>query len=590
MLNFKKLKSKKKSVNIQVEVKACSSEKGHFKKQIGQLLLYLPPDSSALELKLGSKLLFYSGVSLIKPPRNPDAFDYAAYQAKRNVFHQARVESSHWFVHQESWTLKGEAMAWRQGLMNILRQYLDFGSNELAVAAALILGEKSELGDDLRNAYTDTGAVHVLAVSGLHVGFIAWGLAWILSVGPWDKILSKWTRLVISLLGVWAFALLTGLSPSVMRAACMFSFILAGQALSRQTSIYNIIAISAFLLLLIDPFLVFNLGFQLSYLAVLGIVYFQPHIYKQLYLSNWVLDYLWKLSSVSLAAQLATLPLSLFYFHQFPVYFLLSGIVVVTAASLILGLGILLFVTSFIPVVANLVAYLLYGVLWLNNAFVFALNELPGGLVSGVWIGGEVLLLLYLAVLFLARLMYNQRNENLMLLLMMMALVFSLNIRKHYYLSNQRKWIVYHQYKETIIDAFDGNVRYTYSSLDEEHPALDWSINPHREKMNVSLINSDCKHWFKRKAFIGFYHTTMLIIDASFKPSNARKKIIVDLVLLKNAPNVSLLELVESVQADFWIIDGSTPAVVVKRWKNEAENLGIIVHYTATDGAFVLEF
>lgn len=584
---------KQKSLRASVRIYAYAREQNKFNACKGKMLLYLAPDSSALDLKVGSEIIFSSNVNSLRAPLNPDAFDFAAYKSKENVFHQARIDGEAWQLYKNKWTIRGQALEWRQQLMKILRQHLASGSNELAVAAALILGNKNELGDDVRNAYTNTGAVHVLAVSGLHVGFIAWGLGYLLSIGPFRKKRWKWPRLVLSITGVWAFALVTGLSPSVMRAASMFSFLLVGNALSRRANIYNILAASAFFLLLFNPFLVLNLGFQLSYLAVLGIVFFQPRIYKSIYPPNKILDYLWKLSSVALAAQLATLPLSLFYFHQFPVYFLLSGIVVVTAASFILGLGVLLFMTSFIPGVATVVGFVLSTVLWLNNAFIFALNGLPGGLITGIWISFEIMLLLYLTIVFLMRFFYNKKAIESLIGLAVLNIALGLNVYTQINLSNQKEWIIYHQYKATIIDAFDGHTRYSFSTLKEDDPLLSWGVQPHRERQRIKKVvvnKPDGNNWLNQQHFLGFYNKKMLVIDPTFIYRNKEKSIVVDIILLKNAPPYSLKNLAKYVEATTWVIDGSTPPSIAKKWLIEAKNLNINIHWTAKKGAFILKF
>ena len=584
---------KQKFLRASLRIDAYAPEKKDFKGCEGKMLLYIPPDSSALNLQLGSKIIFRSPVKTLKPPKNPDAFDFADYQLKRNVFHQAHIKKDAWKLYENTWTIRGKALEYRRHLMAILREHLAAGSNELAVAAALILGDKNELGDDVRNAYINTGAVHVLAVSGLHVGFIAWGLSWLLSFSVFKKKTWRWPRLLLTIMGIWGFALVTGLSPSVMRAATMFSFLLIGRTLSRKANIYNILAASAFFLLLFNPFLVFNLGFQLSYLAVLGIIFFQPRIYKAVYPPNKVVDYLWKLSSVALAAQLTTLPLSLFYFHQFPVYFLLSGIVVVSAASFILGLGVLLFMTSFIPFASTIIGYVLSTILWLNNAFIFALSELPGGLIDGIWISMEIMLLLYTATIFLMRFFYNKKAVESLLGLLALNGALILNVYTQVSLAQQKEWIIYHQYKETIIDAFDGYTRYSFSTLQEDNPLLNWSIQPHRDKKAIkkAVINEpQATNWVYNQHFIGFYNKRMLMIDSSFPYKKKQEPITVDIILLQNTAPYSLKSLVKNIEATTWVIDGSTSPYRAKKWIKEAKDLHINIHWTAEKGAFVLDF
>ena len=303
---------------LTTEVEAVSASGEHWHEAHGHLLWYWTIDSTT-HLVPGTEVSGRASIARLRGPQNPDAFDYAAFQARKNVFYRANGAGQ---ITGHRFHLRGLGERWRTSLMTTLREHLPAASNELAVGAALILGKRDELQQDLRNAYADTGAIHVLAVSGLHVGFVAFGLGWLLGLGLLGRRSWRWVRLVLILLGIWAFALVTGLSPSVQRAATMFSFIQLGLVLDRRASIYNTLAASAFVLLLVDPFLLFDVGFQLSYLAVTGIIFFQPKIYRAWHPPNRLLDYCWKLTAVAIAAQLTTFPISIYYFHQFPVLLL----------------------------------------------------------------------------------------------------------------------------------------------------------------------------------------------------------------------------------------------------------------------------
>ena len=491
----------------------------------------------------------------------------------------------------ETPSLNGRAYLIRERLVGILRKNLPPESNEFAVAAALILGKKDELSTDLRNAYAETGAVHVLAVSGLHLGFIAWGLGLIFGWGPFKRKSWRWIRLACILCGIWLFALITGLPPSVQRAATMFSAVWIGIVLDRKSSIYNTLGASALVLLLINPMLLFDIGFQLSYLALLGIVFFQPRIYGLLKTRSWILDKLWALISVALAAQLTTFPLSLYYFHQFPIYFLLSGVVVVLAASLILGTGILLFVFSWLSPLASFLGKVLFGILWVNNAFIEYLQQLPGHLVDGIWINEWQLTALLLAVFFIAVYSVRPRAKYLMLALAGLILVFGVNFWHQANLRQQKRLIIYHLYKASVLDAISGKYRYTISNLEEGSSDLLWNVQPHREKVGATQIRKDSLYWKEAPPLYHFYEKQIVIIDSNWKPGvKPERPILVDIVLLKNAPQLSLQELSHYFQTDVWVADGTNYPTKLESWQAEAKELGLKFHATKEQGAYILDF
>ena len=575
------------SHRLRVAIHACSASPQEVS---GKLLVYLAADTASRRLLPGQGIQFTAGVQALRSPKNPAAFDFAAWQARHNVFHQARVAADQWQVYNDQPSLQGWAYLMRERMVNILRRYLPVNSPEFAVGAALILGKKDALSTDLRNAYAETGAVHVLAVSGLHLGFIAWGLGLVFGWGPFRRPSWKWVRLICILAGIWLFALITGLPPSVQRAATMFSAVWIGIVLGRQSSIYNTLGASAFLLLLIDPFILFDIGFQLSYLALLGIVFFQPRIYRSFTTRWWLLDKTWALLSVALAAQLTTFPLSLYYFHQFPIYFLLSGVVVVLAASIILGLGVALFISSFFPLLASVIGKLLFGVLWLNNAFIFQLRQLPGHLVEGIWVDPWQVFALLASVCLVG--IYTIKKEARFLLLALAALliVFGVNFWHQAKLRQQKRWIVYHQYKATVIDAITGRQRYTISSLTEEDPALQWSVTPYREKIGASELGTGDSNWQVRPPLYGFFDQRLVIIDRNWAaPDIPEQPLLVDILVLKDAPNLSLADLSQHFTPKYWVCDGSNYPARLRDWEEEAKELGLHLHVTREDGAFILE-
>ena len=327
-----KLEEKENSYKAEFEVLNIVLNK-EVKQVSGKLIAYFKKDTLIHDITYGDELLIKSSINSISGPKNPDQFDYRNYMYLNGFYSQTYLTPSDWklYKEQQGFSLFKYAYLAQDWCYNQLARN-GLKGEQLKVAAALLLGKRNELEPNQIRAYASAGAMHVLAVSGLHVGILFFILKF--SFGFLKRLKRwKWLYLIIILSFLWFYAMLTGFSASVLRASTMFSFILIGEeVINRKVSIYNMLAISAIILIVVDPFIVFSVGFQLSYLAVIGIVYFQPKIYRLFYVKNWLLDQAWKITAVSLAAQLATFPLGVYYFHQFPVYFFVSNLLVIKTA------------------------------------------------------------------------------------------------------------------------------------------------------------------------------------------------------------------------------------------------------------------
>jgi competence protein ComEC len=380
---------------------------GRWQPVSGKVRITIAKSAGFRPLQYGDALLVKGAPAPVPPPANPAQFDYRLYLARQQIYHQhyrypgqyARIGS------EPPDFLVAASLRARTYLDRQLKKYIP-SEREYAIATALVLGIKDYLPDDLKTTYALTGTMHVLAVSGLHVALLFYVLQ--VLIGRWGQ--GRGTRIgaFLLMIGViWFYAFITALSASVLRAVVMFSFIQAAKAFRLPSNIYNTLAAAAFGLLLYNPYLLVDVGFQLSFLAVYGIVYGQPRIYRRLQFSSLPGDYLWKLVSTSLAAQLAVLPLSLYYFHQFPVYFLAANIVAVTLSNGALLLGFLLLALSAVPVLAQGLGWAVAALLQIMNWFSEKLLYLPGAVVSGISLSQEQTWLLYgamaLGVVFLAR-------------------------------------------------------------------------------------------------------------------------------------------------------------------------------------------
>lgn len=263
--------------------------------------------------------------------------------------------------------------------ISILATYLD--GEELAIGTALILGDKSLLDSEIRNAFTSTGAMHALAVSGLHVGIML-----PIFLG-FFKLFGKYIKrkqAVIIVVGIlWIYALMTGFSPSVIRAVFMFSVLALAQIMGRNYNPINTLFFTAFVLLILQPLYLFDIGFQLSYIAMLGIFTFNKQVSNWVQTKNKIIKFFWEGTAVGLSAQFMTVPLSLYYFHQFPNYFALANLGIMLFSGVILGGGIALFAFSFVPIINSIIGFGLFLSLYLMYQFLVWIEQLPGAVAYG---------------------------------------------------------------------------------------------------------------------------------------------------------------------------------------------------------------
>ena len=320
----------------------------------------------------------------VAPPSFPDEFNYKRFLAAKGIhFRQFLGKKLQVLPLKQSNELNFTMEHLRHYFAGVIEQYVQRPESK-QIALALLLGQKESLGKEVKQAYSATGTQHILAVSGLHVGIIYSILLLPLTFFKQKGQLLQKSYLVLVLGLIWIYALMTGFSPSVVRAVVMFSLVTLGQMRKRKPSIWNILAFSALLLLVLDPDIQSDLGFQLSYLAVAGIVGLQPILLRMWAPSNRVLDYFWQMATVTLAAQLITSPLTLHYFHTFPTYFLVANLLIVPLSYIILCVGVPFLLLAWIPMVGSLLGAIVDFLLFIQNEITYTLQELPAALWQGI--------------------------------------------------------------------------------------------------------------------------------------------------------------------------------------------------------------
>ncbi|TAK35560.1 MAG: ComEC family competence protein [Saprospiraceae bacterium] len=588
-----------KWVKVELMVKAFGPAPDSLKPKTGRLLLYLAKDAAALALNYGDALLLHGRIMAVPPPENPHVFDYRRYLHFQNIHYQTFVRGSDWkrVSHGCGNRLFGMALALQKNFVHTLRKHLTT-PEELAVGSALILGYRNEMPEEIKTAYIRTGAMHVLAVSGLHVGIVFLLLNFSLKRILKNSRAWRIARMLLILLAIWAFALITGASPSVVRAAVMFSFINVGLLLRQYASIYNTLASSAFCLLLWNPYWLASVSFQLSYLAVYGIVYFQSKISRLWIIENKAGRQLWELVCVSLAAQLMTLPLTLFYFHQFPTFFWLSSLILVPASGFVLGGGLLLLAVEAVsPGLAFFVGKGLWALLWFCNKSVFIIGQLPGAVVKDIPIGAGASLLLYLALLGIMAAISFKHSRWVLAALSLFVLAGGNYAFTIYRQLGHPQAVVYNIYKHTAIDFFDGKrvCSLTDTGLDER--TLSFAAGGHRLFMGANecrtfSLNDTCAHasgrWFFQRGFVQFQGTRWAIVSA---PPDAApdEKIAADYLVVRGSPKLKIEDLTAVFDFKKIIFDATNKKWQVAAWKKACERLNAGYYDVNTSGAFVLD-
>ncbi len=591
---------KEKWAKIELEISGTGPNADSLSPASGNLLLYLERDSTSELLAFGDELVLQGKATTIEPPANPHAFDYGRYLRFQNIHYQAFVKKGSWALVKKNGgtSVFGTAISFQKRFTETLRKHLKT-ENEFAVGAALIFGYRSEVPEEVLTAYSQTGAIHILAVSGMHVGILFLILNFFFKRVKSQSHYWRWMRAGLLLAAIWSFALVTGASPSVLRSTAMFSFVILADAMGRNKNFYNTLTASAFCLLLYDPYWLLSVSFQLSYLAVLGIVYFQPKIAGLWVIENKPGNYLWELTSVSLAAQLMTLPLTLLYFHQFPIYFWLSSLVLVPLAGFEMGFGLLLLLLDqFWAIGANAVGWLLWVLLKIGNETVLFIQRLPAAVVSGIWIGGNISLLLFLGLGSLMAAISFRKFRWLLASLSLMTVVgvsFAFSEFRH---SENRQLTIYSVYKHTAIDFFDGEKAWSLLDTALEAKPLKYAAEGNRFANGINDLEIQHledtttlvgDHFFYENGLAQFYDKRLFVVSGPVA-YEGEEKVKLDFLLLRNTPKVELEDLLQIFDFELLVFDASNKKWRLEDWKAECDSLGVSYFDVGEEGALVVDF
>ncbi|NLN73153.1 MAG: ComEC family competence protein [Bacteroidales bacterium] len=480
---------KKKSVKSTAYVELIGQSQ--FVNSKEKVLIYFKKDSLSENLKYGDKVAVFTTFRQLQAPLNPYEFDFRKHMLNKAVRNQAYVNADNWEIldRNKGSSLRSFAFDLRRNFMQIFENF-GMDIHEMGVTTAILLGYDENLDPELSKYYTGAGISHILCVSGMHVGILMLLMSFFLSfLGNTKR--GKIIRMIILMSFIWFYALITGLSPSVLRAATMFSFVIIGQTFNRKVSIYNSLLASFFLLVVIDPNVIFNVGFQLSYLAVFSIVWLQKPLYEIWQPKNKLLSYIWKLASVSIAAQILTTPITMFYFKQFPNYFLISNIVTPLISSVVMYLGIAVIIFSFIPYLSNALVWLLAKSVAAMNGVAETVYKMPGSLTTNIDISFESSMILYVAMILSLVFVFTKRKSFMWTALAVWIMFWGYISWDKYSDRNSNEMIFFSVNNESVIGIKTGEEMSIISSVpsDIAQTSLEFQLSNYMVKNRIKESN-----------------------------------------------------------------------------------------------------
>ena len=589
-------KNKQKTLKIIGEVIATQTQNA-FIHSSGKILIYIAKDEKASQLKYGDIILCNSKISSTPEPKNPFEFNYKKYLAFHQIYHQTYLNSNNWIFTKknDSNFIMESALQMRNYLLSLISKF-NIKGDEYAIGSALILGYEDNLSNEVIGSFAATGALHVLSVSGLHVGIVFIVLNYLLQFLGNSKP-ARVTRFIISISGLWLYALITGLSPSVWRAAAMFSLITTGKFYKKDISTFNIVGCSAFLLLCINPFMITEVGFQLSYLAVIGIVTLHERFYNQINIKNKILDNIWSISCVSVAAQLVTFPLGLLYFHQFPNYFLFSNLLIIPLSTIILYTGILLLSIAKIPFAGVLIAKVLNALLWILKYTVAVFENLPYAIIEGISITTLDTFIIYGILLSMLFFWMHKKLMYINVAMVLGIVICSLQLIEKFDQAKQQKMVVYSINKHAAIDFIAGtnNVFLGDSFLLSNKDKIRFHLTPHWNELGLkqtkTLIAN--KHYKFKTATLAcdghyLYFKNKIILNATIDDFQIKSLLYKPEIILLNKVNLAKFNVIFKLfPHSKYICDGTISKYLYEQLK--LKNRGLDLRSVINEGAIIIE-
>lgn len=596
-----------KTYRVELEIRRGEWKNDRYVNQwhplSGRVIVYLDKANQAIP-KYGEVWLVSGAPRPIDPPLNPGEFDYKQYLSYRNIHHQQYLRPFQRHV------LGIDPPNRVTQLATVVNRWADsvftyqVGTRaEFGIVNAMILGIRDDLDTELYQAYSAAGAVHILSVSGLHVGILFAVLTFLLGFlikRPRGKLLMAAVQLGI----LWFYALVTGFSPPVLRSAGMFTLLILANAFGRQQQLMNTLGASAFFILCFDPYALFSAGFQLSYLAVAGIGAWQSSFYQSLTFRNKWVNRLWELTSVAIIAQLITFPLGVFYFHQFPTYFLLANPIVIVMSEVLLPLAMATLAFSSLPYGSDVLGWLLQKTAWLLNYAVMQTGQLPGAAWDGLWLSSLTMLLTYAVILIGVALLLTRNRTYVWVTCLLAMLLASVILWDDYEQEHQRRLAVHFLPHRTAISLTDGHQSTLLTDLDTadtrsydfylKNTFGQWGVS----NLAVTHLSRNLNSEIAPAAIPAYYQhrdyalwvwrgKSLLIVNRLNDHSRWRLPAVVDYLIIRRNALRDWKELNGRIVAQHIIFDDSNKTPLTDKLLIDAKQLDIACYSVRQMGAYV---
>ncbi len=551
------------------------------KKCIGKILISVFRDSTKNELVVGNRISIKTKIIGHKKPNNPNQFDYGNYLKNKSVLSQVSLSKSEieissvldrniWFY----------ASNFRERIINNLKKN-GFRQQELQVANALILGQQQEIDKDILQDYQFAGAVHILSVSGLHVGYIVLFLNFILGFLPKKRNFNV-VRFILIFISLWAFAFVSGLSPSVIRSATMFSFIAGALCLGRENDMFYTLIVSLFFILLFEPSFIFDVGFQLSYVSLFFILWLNPLLSKLYYPSNKITKTFWDILTVSVSAQIGAFPLSIYYFHQFPGLFFVTNMVILTGLGAIMILGIIVMILANFDIVPFFIAWIFEKMIFILNWFISQIASVESLVITQIPLSKIMLFALYLVIIAWILWFEKANYKKLVVALFTIVILQICMLANDFKSSKKNELIVFHASKKTIIIERQGKLAEVFADS-----IILTNINKNKMLSNFLVSNfMEIKEKTQLDNVLFYNNHRILIVDSLAIFSKHLKP---DVAIITQSPKFNFERFLEVTQPKIIVADGSNYKSYVKRWQETCLKRKIPFHATAEKGFYTVK-
>lgn len=564
------LKPSEKYNKYIVTITTCNVE-----KTIGKILLYHKKTDS-LALEIGHTIWMYKELHAASKSLNPYQFDYSRYLENQNIFHQVYCNENEIVVYGVIKNFDYYLQKLRTKLSGSFASH-HFTSNQKSILDALLFGQRTFMDTETTANYSKAGVIHILAISGLHIGILYFFLAFLFK--PLDKYSKGKIIKLILIIGIlWVFAFITGLPASVTRAVTLFTFISIGKSLKQQNNIFNAVAVSALLLLIFNPNFIFDVGFQLSYAAVISILLFQPFYEKFYFTKNRAGVYFTDIVLVSLAAQVGVLPLSLYYFNQLPLLFLIANIVIIPLASFVLIAGMITLILNFMfqPLAIMLGKMISYAINWMNQ-YIAMIAKVENGIIENISFTVLLTFILYCIVFAFIYWLYNVKYstfKNVVVAIIMFQLVY---IATKWNENSDTELVVFNS-KKTLVSIKNNKSIIFLTNYKESNSRfiMDYTRGAFNDK-NKTIVLQNCMSYDNKRILVV---DSFSIYKTSLKP---------DIVLLTQGPKINLERLIKELKPNQIIADNSNPFYKIKEWEETCNKEKIPFHATAEKGFYRLK-